>query len=426
METADGTSQSKHEFEAPPVTIPADKAEPVRIDPDLDFIKWLGKQGASSFKKCFQCGTCSAACPISPESDPFPRKEMAWAAWGMKEQLLKDPDVWLCHHCNDCSTRCPRGGRPGDLLAAVRHESILHYSVPGFLARWVNRPQYAPALLAFPAVLLGLALLSKDSIAQLLGFSNPLEGKIVYSYSAFLPHWLLNGFFGIFAALALVSAAAGVFRFWRAASSGQPTGERKNIFWSIVTTLKSIIAHDKFSKCKTTIWRFQAHLCVMFGFAGLTVVTLWVITAGFNPLIESEFIYPFSFWSPWKILANFAGAALLIGCILLIYDRLEDRDRAGNSSYFDWSFILALLIVTLTGFAAEFMHYLRLEPHRHVVYFIHLVFVFSLLIYLPYSKFAHILYRTTAMVHAEYTGRKWGDSGADQAGDSHNETHRQT
>jgi quinone-modifying oxidoreductase subunit QmoC len=61
--------------------------------------------------------------------------------------------------------------------------------------------------------------------------------------------------------------------------------------------------------------------------------------------------------------------------------------------------------VVFTGFVTEAMHYLRMVPHRHVAYFIHLVFVFSLLIYLPYSKFAHVFYRFTAMVFAERIGR---------------------
>ena len=136
VDTAENTTLEKPEknSQEKPRATPAtpEGSEPVWIDPDLDFIRWLGTQGAESFKKCFQCGTCSATCPISPETEPFPRKEMAWAAWGMKDRLLKDPDVWLCHHCNDCSTRCPRGGRPGDVLAALRQQSVLHYSIPGF------------------------------------------------------------------------------------------------------------------------------------------------------------------------------------------------------------------------------------------------------------------------------------------------------
>ena len=53
-----------------------------------------------------------------------------------------------------------------------------------------------------------------------------------------------------------------------------------------------------------------------------------------------------------------------------------------------------------------------MTPHRHVVYFIHLVFAFALLIYLPYSKFAHVLYRTAAMILAVQYGRERNNSGA--------------
>jgi len=113
-----------------------------------------------------------------------------------------------------------------------------------------------------------------------------------------------------------------------------------------------------------------------------------------------------SFWNPWKMLANIGGLALLVGCFLMIRDRLQDLDHPSANTYFDWSFILLLFLVVVTGFVTELFHYLRLVPHRHAVYFVHLVFVFTLLVYLPYSKFAHVIYRTTAMVFAEYSGRE--------------------
>jgi quinone-modifying oxidoreductase subunit QmoC len=190
-----------------------------------------------------------------------------------------------------------------------------------------------------------------------------------------------------------------------AAARDGDTAPVKGLTQSILSTLKSVFSHEDFTECTAVRSRTISHLCVFFGFLALTLVTVWVITARYNPLIQGEFVYPFSFWDPWKILANVGGAALVAGCLLMIRDRMRDRDDFGMGSYFDWSLISALLLVAITGFITEVLHYLRLEPHRHLAYFAHLVFVFAVLMYLPYSKFAHVFYRGTAMVFAEHFGR---------------------
>ena len=79
------------------------------VEPDLQFMREVVGLGGESLKKCYQCATCSVACHISPDNRPFPRKEMIAASWGLKDRLVGNGDVWLCHNCGDCTTLCPPG-----------------------------------------------------------------------------------------------------------------------------------------------------------------------------------------------------------------------------------------------------------------------------------------------------------------------------
>ena len=385
----------------------------VQLNPDMGFIRSLNVSTGDSLKRCIQCGTCSATCAISPAAAPFPRKEMAMASLGMKAALLSDPDIWLCYQCNDCSAKCPRTARPGDVLAAIRKESIFHFAFPRFLAKWVSEPRFFPILFSVPAAALGLAVVFRDRLAGAFDINQSVGNDIIYSHSAFLPHWLLNLFFSVVVAYVLSATTISVLRFWRAMKTrALANGEYatvRSIPSSLAAALKRIVMHDRFGSCDAAHSRLISHFCVFFGFLSLMAVASWIISAGWNPLMNDKFVYPFSFLSPWKILANLGGAALLGGCVMMILARLKKDSESGRSTYFDWFFLFLLTVVVLTGFATEGLHYLRIAPHRHVVYVTHLVLVTILLANLPLTKFAHVIYRTVGIVFALHIGRDGND-----------------
>jgi quinone-modifying oxidoreductase subunit QmoC len=186
---------------------------------------------------------------------------------------------------------------------------------------------------------------------------------------------------------------------------------------SWMRTIKSILAHDRFSKCTSQASRRTAHLGAFYGFLALFLVSVWAVVALYmiNPLIpghDQDLIYPFAIWNPWKILANLGGVALVVGSVLAIRERRSGEKDAPASSSSDWLFLGLLLVVGVTGLSTEILRYVA-EPSKvqglvyaaYAVYFIHLIAVFDLLVYLPYSKLAHVLYRTVALVYAEHSGR---------------------
>ena len=407
-------------------------SSPYRVEPDRELIKNVVAHGGEDLKKCFQCATCSVVCELSTGSKPFPRKEMIWAQWGLKDRLVADPNVWMCHQCNDCSTRCPRGARPGDVLAALRHQVVEHYSVPKCLGRCANQIKYLPLMILIPVVLLFLAIFLRDPIRSI----GPLQGILTLLdhpgfYAELFPHWLLIGFFSSFLGLALLGAAAGLLRFWRAMKAADEASgsfaPKQGIVSSACSVLTSIFRHDKFSKCQAQNSRRWAHLGAFYGFIALFLVSVWAVIAlyGINPFIEghaNDLAYPFKQWNPWKIFANLGAIALIVGCVIAIINRRGDQKESSASTSFDWLFVGLLLAVGVSGLLTEVLrliaepgtagHALEAAAPRgglaytaYTVYFVHLVLVFGLLIYLPYSKFAHILYRTVALIYAEYSGR---------------------
>ncbi len=370
------------------------------VEPDVGFIEEISGLGGEDVKKCFQCATCSVACPISPENKPFPRKEMIAASWGLKEKLVGNPDIWLCHNCGDCSTRCPRGAKPGDVLAAVRTYAIQEYASPKMIAKAVNDPKKLPFLLGIPALLFIII----GFVTGLLDFSP--EGDYI-AHAHFFSTWLVDLFMIPAAIWTIVIFALGLKRFIadiHANALKEGKTDKKDInpvefVKSLIAVIPKILKHDKFNECTENTERSTQHMMVLFGFIGLAIVT----GTFFVVLYVFQIHGPYSQLNPLKWLANISGVALVIGIAMMIKTRMSKTDQV--STYKDWFLLWLIFAVGLSGMLAEMTRLAHMAATTYTIYFIHLVTVFSLFVYLPFTKLAHLVYRTVAMAYAEYANR---------------------
>ena len=58
--------------------------------------------------------------------------------------------------------------------------------------------------------------------------------------------------------------------------------------------------------------------------------------------------------------------------------------------------------VGATGIAAEIFRLIGISSLGYVSYYLHLVSIMMLFLYMPYTKFAHLVYRTFAMAFERY------------------------
>jgi heterodisulfide reductase subunit C len=73
---------------------------------------------------CYQCGKCSAGCPMASESELRPHNVMRLVMQDRRGAALADESIWLCLTCETCTARCPNACDPARVIDAVREMSI--------------------------------------------------------------------------------------------------------------------------------------------------------------------------------------------------------------------------------------------------------------------------------------------------------------
>ncbi len=61
-----------------------------------------------SASQCYQCGKCSAGCPVRSFMNDAPNQVVRYVQLGFDDKALNSSTIWLCASCLTCSTRCPQ------------------------------------------------------------------------------------------------------------------------------------------------------------------------------------------------------------------------------------------------------------------------------------------------------------------------------
>jgi len=367
-----------------------------RVDSKL--LTDLKRYGDVNIESCFNCGNCTAICPLSTEADNFPRKMNRFAQLGLRDRLLASKELWLCYYCGECTKTCPRQADPGEYMASARRYAIASYDPTGLAKMLYTSPVFSIFFLILLAAAIG---------AFFLTLSGPMSMQSLRLFD-FIPSKLVHNAgiaVGLFIVLVtLVGMISMTRRTFKAL--GYPKGTRLDWFGALWKAFgQEALGQLRYRKdCETSApekaWYAQKwfiHASMLWGFLGLFVAT------ALNYLLELMNIKMTGTWVPiWypiRALGTVSGIFLLYGTSLAIIRRFRKDETAYlKSTLSDWVFLALMWLSGVTGFTLEIAVYLP-QPYAWSYWMLlaHLIVVGELLLLAPFTKFAHAVYRSIAL-----------------------------
>lgn len=376
-----------------------------RVNPNLLYeLKEFGAVGA---EKCINCGNCTAICSLSTNDDQFPRHMIRMAQLGMKDELLGSKELWLCYNCGDCSETCPQQAEPGNLMAAARCYAITHYAPLNISTLFCKRPLLG-GFIAFLMVLFFSVFMYTErqtiSTEQL-----KLFGFIPYEliHTAGLIGMILVGLLSVVTIFTMMSRIARVNRL---TFKDFFIGSRMHwlrAFWDAVV-VQALWQKRYREDCEASenrkVWYFSkwfVHAATMWGFLGLLFATALNFFLDIIGVKATGTFVPL--WYPTRLIGTLSGLLFLYGVDVLLYKRWKAVDKAHSYSRpSDYTFLTLLWLAGVTGFIIEIALYLPGAPMwGYWMFIFHVAVSMTLLLLLPFTKFAHAIYRIVSLyIHA--------------------------
>ncbi len=361
----------------------------IRVNPG--FIDDLAPFGAEDVQLCYQCGDCSTVCPHADEVYKFPRKSMRLLQMGLDKKIETTLEPWLCYYCGQCSEQCPREAEPGETMMSLRRWLISRYDFTGIARRFFTSRATEVLAIFTVAVFTGIFFLAYGLSGGNLGI---YDGE-----GAFLPSSFIHRFDLILGLVIAIFLIINAFRMWyftmvKGVSFAAP-------WWLYLKEFYQLPLHfftqKRYAECESKqkhplFMPWFLHLGLMLGYVTMLVlVMVYIEKLQSGPAIQ---------WSV-HIFGYLASVGLLAGTVYFIRNRLKKEYVQYRKSHgTDWVFVILLFFIVITGITQHILHRTGFNVAANIIYIIHLMCVVPWLLRMPFSKWAHLVYRPLAMYFA--------------------------
>ncbi|MCK9460233.1 MAG: 4Fe-4S dicluster domain-containing protein [Proteobacteria bacterium] len=371
------------------------------IEVKTGLIDEASRYGAFDIRACFNCGNCTAVCPLSEEGASFPRRMIRLGQLGAKDAVLRAPEPWLCYYCGECSETCPREAEPGEYMASLRRLQIASLDPTGVAGLQYRSPAIGILLSIVVALGLGALLVTRPSDAG--AFPR-------WAFGALVPYEAVH-LVGLFVSVALgglmlvaVARFASRIGLGRALRGGNVRAALRRLAPELTTMRRQRECRTESAPRPPFLLEPRVvHLFIMWGFLALALATA----------LDFLFVYGLGMemFLPARIVGTIGGIAMLAGVALAVAKRASGREKASRHTRFaDGWLLFYLLVLAVTGFWLEIVVTLGVRGEIHdAVLLVHAVMAMELVLFVGVTKLAHAVYRPLALF-AHFARQPEGDA----------------
>jgi ferredoxin/nitrate reductase gamma subunit len=372
-----------------------------RVDPGIAYE--LKDFGAAEAEKCISCGNCTAICSLSSNEDPFPRRMIRLAQLGMKDELLASKELWLCYNCGNCSETCPQEAEPANLMAAARCYTVSNYAPFKIGSLFCKSPFLGNFVAVLMVLFFGIFMYSERQ--RMATDALKLFGFIPYTFihDTGVAALLIIGLVSLWAIFRMISRILHFNGFpYRNLVRGSGVNWLQALWEAaVVQSLgQKRYRHECKSSKDSPVWylsKWFAHAATMWGFLGLLLATVLDYLLDIIGIKAIGTFVPL--WYPTRLVGTLSGVLFMYGIFLLMSSRLRTTEKAyAFSRSSDWLFLILLCLSGATGFITEIALYLPGAPAwGYWMFIFHVSVSITLILLLPFTKFAHAIYRVVAL-----------------------------